>query len=199
MRPVQFVIAPISEAQARQMLAWRYDPPYDLYNPDSRHLDEDLRYFLNPVTQMHCIVRREQTELDETTLPSTELIGGCSFGADARVPGADYSTPALDLGIGLRPDLTSHGIGPEVIEAMMAFARAKWGETHFRASIAAFNERSQRAFARSGFHITQHFKAEHNKMPFVVMEKQSGLQSGKVDLADQELDLADQTDLIDPD
>ena len=127
---------------------------------------KDLRYFLDPQTQMHGVVRCEAE--------TREFVGGCSFGADARVSGADYSAPALDLGIGLRPDLTSLGIGPAVIEAMMSFAQAHWGTTYFRATIAVFNERSQRAFAKVGFRITQHFRAEHNKMPFVVMETQNG-------------------------
>ena len=168
-----FVIEPISEAQARQMLTWRYDPPYDLYNPDPQHLDEDLRYFLDPLTQMHGIVRFDIAD-------AAEFISGCSFGADARVPGADYTTHALDLGIGLRPDLTGIGVGPAVIEAMMAFAQLRWGETYFRATIAEFNERSQRAFANAGFHITQRFKARHSQMPFVVMEKQSGPHAAKL-------------------
>ena len=164
--PSAFIITPISEAQAREMLSWTYEPPYDIYNPDPKRFEEDLRYFLDPAMQMYAVTRQ--------TGETWEMVGGCSFGADARVPGADYSQPALDLGIGLRPDVVGHGVGPRVIEAMMAFAQQRWGKTHFRATIAEFNTRSQGAFTRAGFHITQRFLAEFNKRPFVVMEKQSG-------------------------
>ncbi|MEZ4584513.1 MAG: hypothetical protein R3A10_23265 [Caldilineaceae bacterium] len=40
-----------------------------------------------------------------------DLIGFCCFGADARALRLDYADGALDVGIGMRPDLTVRGVG----------------------------------------------------------------------------------------
>jgi hypothetical protein len=37
-------------------------------------------------------------------------IGFCCFGPDAQLRGGDYHEPALDVGLGLRPDLVGKGL-----------------------------------------------------------------------------------------
>jgi RimJ/RimL family protein N-acetyltransferase len=85
------------------------------------------------------------------------------------VPGGDYSADALDMGGGLRPDLTGHGLGPQVMRAAMDFARVKFSPCAFRATVAEFNLRAQRACEKVGYVLTQHFVATHNGVPFVIL------------------------------
>ena len=33
---------PMTDDEARAFFAWRYPPPYECYNADSRHLAEDM-------------------------------------------------------------------------------------------------------------------------------------------------------------
>ena len=40
----------------------------------------------------------------------SQLIGFCCFGPDARVTGFAYDEDSLDIGAGLRPDLTGRGL-----------------------------------------------------------------------------------------
>ena len=40
------------------------------------------------------------------------LLGYGSFGPEGQVPGGRYDASAIDLGMGLRPDLVGRGLGP---------------------------------------------------------------------------------------
>ena len=80
-------------------------------------------------------------------------------GPEAQVPGGDYSEPALDIGIGLRPDATGRGLGKLVLAEFLDFALDVYRPDRFRATIAAFNLRSQRTFLGLGFVETSRFFA----------------------------------------
>ncbi|WP_244329384.1 GNAT family N-acetyltransferase [Tolypothrix sp. PCC 7910] len=98
-----------------------------------------------------------------------ELVAFCCFGKEAQVPGGDYRHEALDIGLGVRPDLTGLGRGHMYIADVLNFARSKFNATHFRITIAAFNERAHRAWKKAGFQQEQTFKAQDNKEPFIVL------------------------------
>jgi ribosomal-protein-alanine N-acetyltransferase len=157
--PTSFNFKPMTEACARLALSWCYEPPYDFYNHDTTQLDALIHNsFLNPAYHYFSV-------LDDQDV----LIAFRCFGEDARVPGGDYSAEALDMGGGLRPDLTGHGLGPQVIRAAMDFARAEFSPRAFRATVAEFNLRAQRACEKVGYVLIQHFIATHSGVPFVIL------------------------------
>ena len=162
----EYTLKPITEDEARQLVAWRYEPPYDIYNLDAAHTEDAVRYYLDPQYQIYGITDQDGI-----------FIGFCSFGEDARVGGGDYSEALLDLGIGLNPSYTSRGLGPAIIQTMMSFAHQQFGATGFRAAIDESNLRSQRAFAKVGFVPTQRFNASHNQTPYVMMVLRSQKQN----------------------
>ena len=112
MKTFNLTFKPMDEPSAREILTWRYEPPYDIYNANPGGADAFVQALLDPAYAYHAIA-------DECG----ELVGYCCFGADARVPGGDYGTDALDIGLGMRPDLTGHGRGPVFFEAILDFAR----------------------------------------------------------------------------
>ncbi|MEH2084067.1 MAG: hypothetical protein V7K89_30085 [Nostoc sp.] len=68
----------IDETNARAILSWRYEPPYDLYN----YLKEEanlLQDILNPQNNFYSI-------MDE----NRELVAYCSFEQDGQVTGGNY-------------------------------------------------------------------------------------------------------------
>src|SRR5512137_91556 len=139
--PTDFKFEPMTETRARAALSWRYEPPYDFYNHDSTQLEALIRdSFLNPAYHYYSVFDEQDT-----------LIAFRCFGEDARVPGGDYSADALDIGGGLRPDLTGHGLGPQIIRAALDFARAGFYPRAFRATVAEFNLRAQRACEKVGY------------------------------------------------
>jgi len=152
--PTVFKFEPMNEANARAVQSWRYEAPYDFYNPTS----DTLAAFLDPLYHYYSV-------MDERG----ELIAFRCFGADAQVPGGDYSADALDMGGGLRPDLTGQGLGPRVMNAAIEFARIQFAPRVFRTTVAAFNRRALRACEKVGYEPVQSFIATHNGMPFVVL------------------------------
>ncbi len=149
----------MTESSALLAAAWHYEPPYDFYNHDPAQLDELVHNsYLNPAYHYFSV-------LDD----NDSLIAFRCFGEDARVPGGDYSADALDMGGGLRPDLTGHGFGPQIIAAAIEFARTEFSPRVFRVTIAEFNLRARRACEKVGYVFAQRFLATHNGIPFVVM------------------------------
>jgi ribosomal-protein-alanine N-acetyltransferase len=139
---------------AERVITWRYEPPYDVYNMDASALPDLL------AREHHYYVASMQDD---------DLVGFCCFGPDARVSGGDYSdAEAVDVGIGLRPDLTGQGLGASFLSAVLDFGQEALGATRFRATIAAFNTRSIRVAEGAGFAWTSSFKRT-DEMGFVQM------------------------------
>ena len=161
---MRLTFVPMTPDAAAAIADWTYEPPYDVYNVALDRRDEAVAEMLDPTRAYYTIA-------DEET---GETIGFCCYGKPAQVPGGDYSAPALDVGVGLRPDLTGRGLGPTVIAAILDYANAVFNATTFRATIAAFNERSQRAFATAGFERSAEFTNEgpHGRRHWVVMSRQ---------------------------
>ncbi len=133
-------LTPITAQEAREIAAWSYPPPYDYYNIPSEHRDGALIDFLAPGNRYHA-ARSERGE----------LTAFFCFGPDARVPGGRYEEPALDVGLGLRPDLIGRGLGGEMLAQALEFAVRAFQPARFRTTIALFNARSRRVFERAGF------------------------------------------------
>ena len=150
--------SPIEESDARKIIGWRYQPPYHIYNlQDSA---ESIQYVLDPNYNYHAM-------WDE----SAGLVGFCSFGEDGQVPGGDYSADALDIGMGIHPDLTGQGLGASFVEAVLEFALRKYQPNAFRVTIAAFNQRAQRVWQANGFESIQRFTHQGSKLDFIVMSR----------------------------
>ncbi|MEJ2209990.1 MAG: GNAT family protein [Anaerolineae bacterium] len=121
-----------------------------------------VRAFLEPGNAYYAICNGEG-----------ELVAYCCFGPDARGPGGDYGPAAggqaLDVGLGVRPDLTGQGRGGEYVQAVLDFARHCWSPAALRVTVAEFNQRAQRVWEKAGFRQVQRFGRTADGMPFVVL------------------------------
>lgn len=153
--------SPVDEAGARDILRWHYEPPYDIY--DVGQDVDDPSFFTDP-NNGYFAVRDE----------AGELIGYVCFGADGRVPGGNYEEEAIDLGVGLRPDMTGRRLGPGVIEAAMTFGRDLFGPLPFRATVASFNGRSLAACRKVGFMPRETFARRPDGLEFVILVCEAG-------------------------
>ncbi|HEU5055732.1 MAG TPA: GNAT family N-acetyltransferase [Kofleriaceae bacterium] len=125
-------IGEVTAADARDFASWRYDGDPD---DPTRYLDPTWAY---------------RTVRDE----SGRAVGHCCFGADARVPGGCYAggdDQVIDVGGGLRPELTGRGRGSEFLAAVFAEAERIAPGARLRVTIAAFNQRALRLVRRLGF------------------------------------------------
>ena len=153
---VRFV--PMTEAHARSIITWHYEPPYRFYNPNPKTAECDvLNVFLNPLYHYYAVLDQHD-----------RLIAYRCFGEDARVVGGDYRADALDMGGGLRPDLTGRRLGPHVMRAAMEFGRVMFSPAAFRTTVAAWNTRAFRACANVVYHPVHTFQNPSN-ITFVIL------------------------------
>ena len=130
---MRITVEPLGESHVRRIAAWHYEPPYDFYDMD---VDPgDLEEVLDPERQS-----RFRAAVDD----SGELVGFYYFVPRAR---------EVEVGLGLRPDLTGRQLGGSFLEAGLDYARQTWTPARFRLHVAAFNTRAIRLYERVGFRI----------------------------------------------
>lgn len=122
----------------RTFASWRYESPYDVYDMTD-DLEDTVDYFLDAGLRCHVLV------------DGTELAGFCTFGRDGQVPGGTYRTNAVDIGLGIRPDLTGRGRGREYVGVVVAKAGQLFPGLPLRVTIAAWNTRALRTWLNAGF------------------------------------------------
>jgi len=158
--PLPFTFQPMDEASARAVPEWRYEAPYDIYNIASDNVEKEMQLFLDPQNAYHTITDEQG-----------DLVAYCCFGPDGQVSGGDYGAAALDIGLGVRPDLTGQGHGLAYINAVLHFARRAFPPTAFRVTVAEFNQRARRVWEKAGFRPVQTFQRSGDGMPFVILAR----------------------------
>jgi RimJ/RimL family protein N-acetyltransferase len=129
-----------------------------MYSLDLGDPEETAACFLDPEHGYWAITDR-----------AGEFVAYCCFGPDGRVSGGDYESPALDVGIGTRPDLAGRGGGQALTRAVLAFGRERYAPAAFRVTVAQFNERALRVVRAAGFEPVQTFERHPDGMVFVVL------------------------------
>jgi [ribosomal protein S18]-alanine N-acetyltransferase len=155
---MRFVFRQIEKKDVLAILSWCYTFPYDYYNFDTTNTEENLRYLLN-LENAFCAILNLQGELE----------GYCSFGSDGQVSGGDYSAEALDIGMGIRPDLVGQGYGKQYAQAVMNYGISQYEAQQLRVTIAEFNNRAQRVWERLGFKQVERFVKLDSEEKFVIM------------------------------
>jgi [ribosomal protein S18]-alanine N-acetyltransferase len=157
---VRFTFQPLDRDRALAILNWRYTPPYNYYNFDANTVQEDLCYLLNPENSFYGILNLQG-----------ELEGYCSFSLDGQVPGGGYEIEALDIGMGIRPDLTGQGHGKQYAQAVVKYGVNENQAQKLRVTIAKFNQRAQRVWHKLGFEQVEEFAKIGSGEKFVIMTR----------------------------
>lgn len=130
---MRFLIRDMSQDDALAVAAWRYEAPYDVY--DFGENPQDLAELMDPT-------RREGVWFAVDDADGGTLVGFGEF---------KVGDDQVEIGLGLRPDLTGGGLGPLFTEALMDFARERWHPARFWLDVLPWNERAMRAYERVGF------------------------------------------------
>jgi RimJ/RimL family protein N-acetyltransferase len=159
------IFRPMDADGARTLIGWRYPPPYQIYQLELNpaQIIEAIAFLIDPINAYY---RMEQAD------GSIEAF--CCFGLDAQVDGGDYSNDALDLGMGVRPDLTGQGRGVIYATALVQYALATYAPQRLRVTIADFNQRAQRVWQKAGFRQSQEFRSVNNGRGFVILTREGG-------------------------
>lgn len=160
----------ITPEAARALTSWRYPAPYDVYNIKDEQaalaemLDERSPWFV---------------AFDG----NGALMGYCCFGTAAEVnwEGAPRlwttNDTILSVGLGMRPDLTGLGIGPQFFDAVLAFATIQFGLDSFRLFVLPFNQRAIRVYERAGFlQVNEHIVNVGGRRELIFLEMRRGVE-----------------------
>jgi len=123
-------IRTLTETDAEAVATWRYPGRYQTYDV-SEVVTSEAGFWA---------VEHEAT-----------LVGYCCFGHEARVPGAVEEAGILDIGYGMRPDLTGQGLGREFVGAILDFAVRRFSPSRLRLLILDWNDRSRKVAVALGF------------------------------------------------
>jgi RimJ/RimL family protein N-acetyltransferase len=121
-----------TEGYAQEVAEWRYEPPYDFY--DAAADPADAAEMRDSALGRHYRAVREDGE---------ERLDAFWY--------FDWHVDVVEVGIGLRPDLTGRGLGETFLRAQLAYAAQHWQPATFRLFVAAWNERAIRLYERLGF------------------------------------------------
>lgn len=131
----------ITKEEANEIASWQYEEPYELYSFSSS--EETIEELLGG-TYYSC-------RSDEGA-----LIGYFCFGESAQVPGGRDTNlyggeGIVDIGLGMKPQLTGNGLGRDFLDAGIQFAEEMFQPKQLRLSVAAFNKRAIRLYENTGF------------------------------------------------
>lgn len=153
-----FRFRPVTADDAHAIVAWRYSPPYDFYDfttSDWAEIASPASGFVAVDASAEWIAGESQAGFDVATKDHFALVGYACFGRHAQVAGAHqaelYGGDALDIGLGMRPDLTGQGRGAIFIDTLIAYTTERFQLSALRLVVAIFNHRAMSVYARAGF------------------------------------------------
>ncbi len=142
---MNLTIEPASGLDIAAFDAYTYEPPYDFYDGRDDPAQNPERLFA---------VRDA----------ALGLVGFYYY---------DTRGSTVEVGLGLRPDLTGRGLGEAFLAGCIEFARSHFGAERIVLNVAAFNERAITVYERADFRRTgEHVRTfpRWGEVPFVEME-----------------------------
>jgi ribosomal-protein-alanine N-acetyltransferase len=135
---MRFVIKRLGWTDAWAMSRWRYDEPYTLYNPS---LSPAVFACLRPLFVLMGY------EFFSAHTEQGELAGLFTF--------TRLWSHQVELGLGLRPDMTGKGYGLAFVQSGLEFGRARYAPMTFQLGVAGFNKRATKVYQRAGFQFVK--------------------------------------------
>ena len=151
----RYLFKQMDDDEAREISGWRYEPPYDFYDAVSD--PGDLEELLDPE-------RREDAYF--SAFDEVLLVGFFQF---------EVRGDTVDVGLGLRPDLTGAGLGLGFLLAGLDFARERFSPARFTLAVATFNGRAIRVYEKAGFRRGDVYTHRTNggEYPFLAMAREA--------------------------
>ncbi len=125
---------------------WHYDGIYSFYDMEAD--EEDFAAFLDSN-------KRNSTYV---VTKDSEVVGFFSFNRTEN--------NTIDIGLGMRPNLTGSGNGSEFIKAGMGFAKSTYSPDKITLSVATFNQRAIKVYRKIGFKDVETFMQDTNGSSF---------------------------------
>lgn len=133
-------IEKMTENNAKHILSWKYEKPYDFYNNDVteenlKEMQDGSYYALlngqNDVVGFFCIGKNAQVPI------------GHQFGV--------YVDDFIDMGLGMHPSLVGKGNGTAFCTYILQYIKEQYIGTPIRLTVAIFNKRAIHLYEKLGF------------------------------------------------
>lgn len=121
----------MSEADAEEIIRWKYPGEYGFY---------DMERDIEDMAELRAAHVREARY--HSVYSDDELVGFLELTNEGE---------AVEVGLGLRPDLTGQGVGGAFLEAGLNFAQERFQPLRFQLRVAVFNKRAIKVYERAGF------------------------------------------------
>ncbi|MFD2042943.1 GNAT family N-acetyltransferase [Ornithinibacillus salinisoli] len=158
---MNLVTKKMTEKNAIDILTWKYEKPYDLYNN---------------VLSGDAILELLDGSYKVITDTHNRTVGYFCLGRAAQVPAGDqfqvYKADCIDVGIGMKPELTGKGNGEKFFSHILESIYQEHPNTDIRLTVATFNERAIHLYEKFGFIRLQTFNRETTE--FITMIKHKG-------------------------
>ncbi|CAM4332867.1 acetyltransferase [Bacillus manliponensis] len=153
-------IIQIKREEANEIASWQYEEPYELYS--FSYSKETIEGLLGGTYYSY---RNEEGE----------LIGYFCFGEEAQVPGGRDANlyggeGVIDIGLGMKPQLTGKGLGEQFLHTGIDFAERKFQPKQLRLSVASFNKRAIRLYENAGFIVKTFFMSRGKEFLLMIRE-----------------------------
>ena len=161
------MIVPMTAVYTKQISGWTYPSEYAAYS--FAQTDETL-------TELLC--GEYYAQLDG----HGALRGYFCFGQSARIPTAEkdpYAPGALDMGLGMRPDLCGQGQGQKFLTDGLHFAQREFAPKAIRLTVAAGNLRAVRTYSKAGFRYEASVTHSRTRKLFYIMVCPCGQRSAQ--------------------
>lgn len=145
----------VTNNNVEDILTWKFEGIYSLYNNDRtqgkinwlKSLPEDDKAF-------------------SVYNDNNELVGHCEI----------YTKEKINFAVQMRPALTGKGMGRELVQSFLDFARKKYSLNGIELFVVKFNERAIKVYESLGFEKVKEYSAklsisDTEETEFVVMEK----------------------------
>lgn len=134
---MKFTLKPMNEEEARMISEWHYEDSYSFY--DFNNDLEDAREFLDftnrPVNKYFSVINE-----------AGELAGFYEF---------KQKDNGIEIGLGMRPNLTGRGLGLSFLESGIEFIKEKFSPNLITLQVLSSNRRAQIVYERAGSKATR--------------------------------------------
>lgn len=161
---MNFNTQPMDPTTAAEIAGWKYEQPYDFY--DMGGPEESDCELLNG--SYWVVVSRDGEVIGFYCIgESAQVPAGQKCGAYQAYQGGDDDV--MDLGIGVRPDLTGRGLGSRFLARVLREVTEHHPTATIRLTVATFNQRAIKLYQRFGFRVGTEF--EQNGTTFQTMTR----------------------------
>ncbi|PFD48735.1 GNAT family N-acetyltransferase [Bacillus cereus] len=148
---MRLIIEKLSQENAEEIANnWKYPDQYSFYNMTED--PEDYEEITTPELRADNYFQ---------VLNNNELFGFFAL----------YSTESvIEMGIGIKPELTGKGLGEEFIRTIIEFIKDNYSISTIRLSVVDFNIRAQKVYSRQGFSKTREYSHNTNNSVYKFIE-----------------------------